>query len=429
MGPVGRKKHGIVLGQLDVANQHRTTEDTMITVAYTSILHFVLVLTLGGVLGASFSLGGEPTGPAPIVPVEKDRPRHDGFLTIAKAGGVDLLFHGDSITDGWRSGGSSVWEKYWAPLKAANFGIGGDRTEHVIWRLRHGELEGIQPKLVVLMIGTNNSDPAEDVALGIKTIIADINERSPSSRILLLGIFPRGAKPDVRARNEQVNMIIAKYADNRRVVYLDIGAAFLMPNGTMGTDVMPDFLHQNLKGYQIWADAINDTVHQMLKEDLSRLLPRITTPSPVSKVAKQEALIVNGKVELGTKGLEKLVDDKNPETANAANTSLAMVKEWKTAMDKDIAQYRQEGDLFLAGELLAGMVAAYSGDSAKAYKVQLAEVKKDPAYDAGLAYQKLRQIPYAQRKDPRFTAMVTAFVKKYPNGYYAKQAQALVPKE
>jgi N-acetylglucosamine-6-sulfatase len=162
-----------------------------------SILHCLLTLSLSAVLGVGIS--ADPTGPATIVPAEKDRPRHDGFVQIAQAGGVDLLFLGDSITDGWRGQGKSVWDKYWAPLKAANFGIGGDRTEHVIWRLRHGELEGIQPKLVVLMIGTNNGESAEDVALGIKTIIADINERSPTSRILLLGIFPRGAKPAGRA--------------------------------------------------------------------------------------------------------------------------------------------------------------------------------------------------------------------------------------
>src|SRR5579863_8794669 len=151
------------------------------------------VLTPMGVAPAS---GAQSKGPKTTIPEEKDRNRHEEFLKIAKAGGVDLLFLGDSITDGWRGGGKAVWDKYFAPLKAANFGIGGDRTEHVIWRVRNGELVGIQPKVVVLMIGTNNGDPADDVALGIKTIITDIQERSPRSKILLLGIFPRSEKPD-----------------------------------------------------------------------------------------------------------------------------------------------------------------------------------------------------------------------------------------
>jgi len=371
-------------------------------------------------------------GPKPTIPEEKNRERHDNFLTIAKAGGVDLLFLGDSITDGWRGGGRAVWEKYWAPLKAANFGIGGDRTEHVIWRLRHGELEGIQPKLVVLMIGTNNGDAAEDVALGIKTIIADINERSPASRILLLGIFPRGAKPAGRGRNERVNAIISGYADNRRLVYMDIGQAFLTADGTLGADIMPDFLHPNEKGYQIWADAIHDQVKQMLQEDPTRLVPRITKPSAVAKVAKLEELIVSGKIGVGTKGLEKLIDDKsdkNTKTAEAASASLAVVSEWKKGIDAEIARLKQEGDVFAAAELAAGMATGYTGDLAKAYQEQAGEWKKDPAYAAGQAFQKLRQFPYVQRKDPRFAGLIEAFVKKYPDGYYTTLAKGLVPKE
>jgi lysophospholipase L1-like esterase len=368
-------------------------------------------------------------GPKPTIPEEKDRPRHDGFLEVAKAGNVDLLFLGDSITDGWRGGGRSVWEKYWAPLKAANFGIGGDRTEHVIWRLRHGELEGIQPKLVVLMIGTNNGDAAEDVALGIKTIIADINERSPASRILLLGIFPRGPKPAGRERNERVNTIISGYADNRKVVYMDIGQAFLTADGTLAADIMPDFLHPNEKGYQIWADAIQDQVKQMLQEDPTRLVPRITKPSAVAKVAKFEELIVSGKIGIGTKGLEKLVDDKNAKTAEAATASLAVVTEWKKGIDAEIARLKTEGDVYAAAELAAGMAAGYTGDQAKPYLEQAGEMKKDPAYAAGQAFQKLRQFPYVQRKDPRFAGLIEAFVKKYPEGYYTTLAKGLIPKE
>ena len=371
-------------------------------------------------------------GPRTTIPEEKDRGRHDGFLTVAKAGGVDLLFTGDSITDGWRSEGKSIWDKYFAPLIAANFGISGDRTEHVIWRLRHGELEGIQPKLVVLMIGTNNSDSAEDVALGIKTIVHDINERSPVSKILLLGIFPRGEKPSGRERNEQVNKIISAFADNRRIVYQDIGKNFLTADGTLGKDIMPDALHPNAKGYQIWADAIIDTVKKMLQEDPSRLVPNFTKPSIITKVAKIEESIVSGKVGTGAKSLEKLLTDKNEKTAEAATASMAVVTAWQSGIDAEIARLRQEGDVFAANEFASGMTVAYAGgDTAlvKIYKDLAAELKKDPAYAAGQAFQKLKAFSFVERKDARFAKMVEGFVKKFPDGYYANQAQALIRKE
>lgn len=384
----------------------------------------LLLLALCAVLAAA-------DGPRTTIPVEKDRPRHDGFLAIAKAGGVDLLFIGDSITDGWRGAGK-IWDKHFAPLKAANFGIGGDRTEHVIWRLRHGELEGIQPKLVVLMIGTNNGgDSAEDVALGIKTILKDIAERSPGSRVLLLGIFPRSAKADAgdRQKNNQVNRIISGYADNRRVVYLDIGQAFLQPDGTLTTEIMPDLLHLSEKGYQIWGDAIIGTVRQMMSEDPGRLIPRFNPPSTVPKVARQEELIAAGKIGVGTKALEKLAEDRNEKTADAAKVSLAVVAAWKDGIDAELARLTADGDVFAAAELAATMAGNYAGELAKGYTEQEKALKKDPAYAAGKEYQKLRAFPYAERRDPRYAKLVEAFVKKHPDGFYAKAAQELVPKE
>ena len=208
-------------------------------------------------------------GPTTTIPVEKDRNRHDEFLKVAKAGGVDLLFVGDSITDGWRGGGKAIWDKNFGPFKPANFGISGDRTEHVIWRMRNGELEGLQPKLVVIMIGTNNGDPAPDVALGIKTIISDIHERCPRAKFLLLGIFPRSEKPDAgRAKNEEVNKLISRYAGDLslgRVSYMDIGPKFLAADGvTLPKDIMPDFLHPNAKGYKIWADALAPEIKKLM---------------------------------------------------------------------------------------------------------------------------------------------------------------------
>lgn len=381
------------------------------------------------ILSLCVGVASAADGPATTIPEEKDRPKHDNFLAIAKAGNVDLLFMGDSITEGWGGAGRKAWEKYFAPLKAANFGIGGDRTQHVIWRLRHGELEGIQPKLMVLMIGTNNGDSAEDVALGIKTIIKDVSERSPATRILLLAIFPRGAKPTDRVKNEATNKIIAGYADNRKVVYMDIGPGFLQPDGTLTTDIMPDLLHLSEKGYQIWADAIIGPVKQMMSEDPSRLIPKFNPPSTVAKVAKVEEQIVGGKIGVGTKALEKLTEDKNEKTADAAKVSLAVVTAWKESIDAELAKAKADGDVFAAAELAATMAANYTGEIAKGYTEQEKALKKDPAYAAGKEYQKLRAFPYAERKDPRYAKLIEAFVKKYPDGFYAKAAQELVPKE
>src|SRR5207248_5411926 len=133
-------------------------------------MHKFVVVTLLAFVSAAFAVRAEEAKkePSTITPAIKNKERHDGFVAIAKKGDADLLFMGDSITDGWRGGGKKVWEANFAPLKAANFGIGGDRTQHVLWRIENGELDGIKPKLMVLMIGTNNGgDSKDDVALGI----------------------------------------------------------------------------------------------------------------------------------------------------------------------------------------------------------------------------------------------------------------------
>jgi lysophospholipase L1-like esterase len=193
--------------------------------------------------------------------------RHDGFVEIAKKGGVDFLLMGDSITDGWRGRGKAVYAEHFEPLKAANFGIGGDRTQHVLWRLQNGELDGIAPKLCMLMIGTNNGkDSAEDVAAGITAIIKELQKKSPSTKVLLLGIFPRGEKPNPgREKNDKVNSIIAKLDDGGRTLkYLDIGEKFLSEDKTISKDLMPDFLHLTEAGYKLWAEAVLATVKEML---------------------------------------------------------------------------------------------------------------------------------------------------------------------
>jgi lysophospholipase L1-like esterase len=372
-------------------------------------------------------------GPRPTIPVEKNPERHQQFLEIAKAGNIDLLFLGDSITDGWRSTGKAVWEQYFAPLKAANFGISADRTEHVIWRLRNGELDGIHPKLVVLMIGTNNgADPVEDVALGIKTIIGDIQQRSPGTRILLLGIFPRNELPGGgRQKNEAVNKIIAGYAnpnDPKKVVYLDIGDRFLSPDKVLSKDIMPDSLHPNAKGYQIWAEAIINPVKQLLQEDPGHLAPSFAKPADDAKVAKIEASIATGNVAAGIRALERLTTDRDADTAASAKSSLAAVEAWKTSIDAELARLRGEGDIYLAAEMAAAMSKLYTGEPGKTYRDLSTELRRDPGYATGKELQKLADMPFEARKDPRFAKLIDGFLKKHPDGYYAEQAKALLPK-
>lgn len=183
---------------------------------------------------------------------------------IKKSGGeIDVAFVGDSITARWNG---DSWNKHWGSYKAVNMGIGGDRTQNVLWRLQNGQLDGYKAKLFVVMIGTNNCDkktaPA-DVAAGIKAIIELLKTKQPQAKILLLGIFPRGEKPNPgRDKIAAVNDLISKY-EGGAVHYRDIGAKFLQPDGTISNEVMKDFLHLGTKGYDIWAEAIQAKVKEL----------------------------------------------------------------------------------------------------------------------------------------------------------------------
>ena len=202
--------------------------------------------------------------------------RHEGFVREAQKGGIDILFLGDSITDGWRDRGLSVWNKYYAPRHAANFGIGGDHTQHVLWRMDHGELNDIKPKVIVLMIGTNNTGKGNDhktprntipeIIAGVQAVVGELRVKLPDSKILLLAIFPRSTLDDPqRAQVALINTVIAKLDDGKMVRYLDIDPKFIEADGTLPKSIMPDLLHPNERGYQIWAEAMGPTLDEMLK--------------------------------------------------------------------------------------------------------------------------------------------------------------------
>lgn len=208
-----------------------------------------------------------------VQPVPRDggwMNRHKSMNERVAQGNVDLVFIGDSITQGWEGSGKKAWQEFYGDRNAVNLGIGGDRTQHVIWRLDNGNLEGIQPKLAVIMIGTNNSNSnsPEEIADGIEVILKQLKEQTPETEVLLLGVFPRGATPDDRLRqvNAKTNELIPKFADDEQVHYLDIGPEFLQDDGTLSKEIMPDLLHLSEQGYQIWAKSIEPKVKELMAQ-------------------------------------------------------------------------------------------------------------------------------------------------------------------
>jgi lysophospholipase L1-like esterase len=197
-------------------------------------------------------------------------PRHEGFVARAKEGNIDLLLHGDSITDWWQQEANlPMFKKYFGHIRTANFAVAGDTTQGVLWGLRNGEGQGFQPKAVMLMIGTNNTGQytGPEIAEGVGAVVMELRRNFPSAKILLLAIFPRGLPGDpVRDKIAEVNQIISKLDDKKNVFYMDIGQKFLDDKGVFLPDSFrPDNLHPQAKGYDIWGEAVSARLAELLK--------------------------------------------------------------------------------------------------------------------------------------------------------------------
>jgi lysophospholipase L1-like esterase len=224
---------------------------------------------------ATVAAGRTNTAIVPVPrPDERSRARTDIVLKRAKdnPGECDIAFIGDSITQAWEGPGKNVWNKYYGSRKCLNFGVGGDRTQHVLWRFEQGQLDDIKPKAVVLMIGTNNSNRDDnteaEILEGVQAIVKQIRERLPETKLLVLGIFPRGQTFSTqRGKVVQVNQALARVADGKQVHYLDFGSQLIEDDGSLSREIMPDYLHLTEKAYEIWAQAIEPKLVELLAKN------------------------------------------------------------------------------------------------------------------------------------------------------------------
>lgn len=213
--------------------------------------------------------------PTTVVPViRKDSwwlPRHKRMAAVMAKEKPEFVIMGDSITAAWEKQGKECWDKNFAPLKACTFGNGGDGVEHLLWRVKNSGLgKDYQPKLIALLIGVNNlfnADPA-DIAAGTENLIKEIHKMSPKTKILLLGIFPVGAKANDIRRNmiKNVNVQYEKLADNKNVFYLDFGQVFLEPDGSISKEILFDYVHCTPKGYDRYTANLLPKVKEILKK-------------------------------------------------------------------------------------------------------------------------------------------------------------------
>ncbi|MDP1797294.1 MAG: GDSL-type esterase/lipase family protein [Planctomycetaceae bacterium] len=223
-----------------------------------------------------------PKLPSTLVPCTQDRDfpiydwavRHTTVKKRTQERQPELVFIGDSITQMFggephdrSQPGTAIWDKYYGHRKVGNLGYGYDYLENTLWRLQHGELDGAKAKAVVVHIGTNNAhkNSVDEIVAGIHAILKEIRRRQPQATIVLMGIFPRGPKPDAtREKLAAINKQLATLDGKDNVRFLDITTKFLQPDGTITREIMGDYLHPSAAGYQIWAEAIEPVLTEIL---------------------------------------------------------------------------------------------------------------------------------------------------------------------
>jgi len=208
-------------------------------------------------------------------PLPRPTPRILQRFAASQSNEFTYVFMGDSITHAWENKGKNVFDQHFSDKKILNVATSGDRTEHTIWVIDNVNWKKANPKVAMLMIGTNNTghrkpeqETPEDTCEGIKVILEKMKEKTPDTKILMLAIFPRSAKDtdQARVRNDKVNALIAKLADDKRVFFMDINKKLLAEDGkTLTKEIMPDMLHPNEKGYEIWAEAVKGKLEELAK--------------------------------------------------------------------------------------------------------------------------------------------------------------------
>ncbi len=240
----------------------------------------ILAVALFGAVQLAFADDPTPPPSDPVEPVPRDRdfswmPKaeweklHAEFSAVAAKGEATLVFHGDSLLGAARW--SEAWKQEFGRYEPAIFGMGGDRTQNLLWRLENGEIGSLKPKVVVLLIGTNNIHTTprdvEDTARGIIACAQKLNAAYPAAKILVLGVFPRDEDPQalIRAKIKRINELVAAIEDGKTIFVRDIGAVFLEPDGRLSREIAPDQLHLKDEGLRRWAEAIAPFIHENMR--------------------------------------------------------------------------------------------------------------------------------------------------------------------
>ena len=200
---------------------------------------------------------------------------HEQLLEKARRGGIDVYFVGDSITRRWGATDYPEFLAHWKQTfhgwNAGNFGWGADKIENILWRLEHGELEGVNPKVIVILAGTNNvgSQAGDDakitnITMGLKALVALCQKQAPSATIILTAIFPRNDNLAVLPEIARINENLARMADGKKIRYLNVNDRLADKDGKLLDGMMGDRLHPSLKGYQVWADGLKPILTELL---------------------------------------------------------------------------------------------------------------------------------------------------------------------